>query len=61
MNIPSQQDLEKLWDICEKYVIKRKIYCPEMTIEDKIYETAPDFIGEICDIVGYFQEESLLI
>lgn len=50
-------DMNYLWELCEKFIIDHSIVCPEACGEDRIYENTPDFINDICKIVGYYKYE----
>jgi len=47
----------ELWDLCERFIAKQRVTCPEATCEDRIYENAPEFVEQIADVVGYLEEE----
>lgn len=34
-----------------------RITCPEATVEDRVYEAAPEVMEEIADIIGYAKRE----
>lgn len=49
---------KELFDLCKKFINDRQILCAESVyLNDYITEHAYDFIKDICDIVGYFDEE----
>lgn len=47
---------DKLWDVCVKFINDQRIYCTESTIEDRVYENAPELVADIADIVGYYED-----
>ena len=48
---------EKLFKLCKSFVDDREIGHPETVYQnDYVIEDAYDFIREICDIVGYWEE-----
>jgi hypothetical protein len=52
--MPDKKKKQALWDACEAYIEKQQISCPETIGQcDWVIESAPDFIQQICDIVGY--------
>ena len=49
---------DQLWKVVEKFVKDQQISCPECVCQsDKVIENAYEFIGECCDIVGYYKCE----
>lgn len=49
-----QEKKDKLWKLCEEYIDKQDIICPESVYQsDRVILNAYDFIEKICDIVGY--------
>jgi len=43
----------------EKFVKKQRIGCSEMIYQtDRVIEHAYEFIEELCDIAGYYEDES---
>jgi hypothetical protein len=34
-----------------------RVTCPEATVNDRVYENAPDFVYAIAEIVGYHTDE----
>ena len=56
-NIFSRIDKRKeLWEVCEKYINDHRIDCPEDICQsDDVILDAYDFIGDICEIVGYYE------
>lgn len=49
---------EQLWRLCQKFIIEQGISCPETISQtDSVIENAYDFIEDICDIVGYLEND----
>ena len=47
-----------LWIVCQQFIHNQNISCPEAIMQnDNVLENAPDFIEEICDLLGYSVEE----
>ncbi len=45
---------DELWKVCEDFILKQKIECPETIHQcDWVIENAYEFIEDICDIIGY--------
>lgn len=55
MNNLDDNELRRLVEVCQQFIIDNRISCPEATIEDRVYENAPDLIGTICEIIGYYE------
>lgn len=50
-----------LWKVCKKFIEHQRIDCPETICQsDRVIENAYDFIGDICEIVGYYEYEDEL-
>ena len=48
----------KLLLLCQKFIRDNEISCSETVYQsDRIILNSPDFIREICDLVGYHQFE----
>lgn len=55
MGEPTQEQLKKLWDICNGYVQEQQISCAESVYQsDGVIINAYEFIEKICDVVGYW-------
>ena len=49
---------EALWELCQKFIEDNGIYCPETVYQtDHVIENAYEFIEDICNIVGYKEED----
>lgn len=47
---------DKLYNLCKKFISEQKISCPETIAQtDRVIINAYGFIGEICEIVGYYE------
>ena len=47
---------EQLVNLIKKYVDKNRITCADSIYQsDLVWETAPDLVKDLCDIVGYQQ------
>ena len=53
---PSVKEMAVLWNICAKFVEDNKISCEE-TIAQTIIENAYKLLKDICDEVGYCENE----
>lgn len=50
---------EMLWNVCKKFIEEQEISCAETISQtDHVIENAYEFIEAVCDIVGYFEEDS---
>lgn len=47
----------RLWALCEKFIADRRVICPEATVEDRVYEHAPELVAQIAEIVGYLRDK----
>lgn len=48
----------RLFDMCTQWIVKMRITCPEAVYQcDRIAEEATTFIEQVCDIVGYHEED----
>lgn len=55
MSEPTQEKLEKLWQVCKTYIDMQQISCPESVYQsDGVILNAYEFIEKVCDIVGYW-------
>lgn len=51
-------DKDRLWWMCRRFVDEQKITCKESVYQcDNVILNAPEFIGRVCDIVGYHECE----
>jgi hypothetical protein len=59
MNIePSVKEMAALWNKCLEFVEAQQIGCPEIIYQtDWVIENAYEFIEDVCDIVGYKEDE----
>lgn len=48
----------ELWDLCQQFIEKQRISCPEAVMEDRVILNAYDFIEKIANIVGYYKYEN---
>jgi hypothetical protein len=49
---------DRLWALCRKFVEERGITCPEHVSQcDDVIVNAYQLIEDICEIVGYHEEE----
>lgn len=50
-------ETDKLIALCKKFVVDQEITCSESVYQsDRVIENAYEFIEEICNIVGYYEE-----
>jgi hypothetical protein len=55
---PSHEELMTLWNLCKGFVEEHKPSCAESIYQvDEINLACPDFVIEICDCVGYYDED----
>ena len=54
---PTEQQLMQLWHICSEFIQDNHVSCPEATINDRVYENAPELVEKIGNLVGYFEWE----
>ena len=54
---PTTDDVIKLWELCEKWIKTRKIYCPDDIFQndDNVIDSS-ELFNDICKIVGYYEE-----
>lgn len=51
-------DAESLVFLCQKFIKEQKIRTPESVYQmDNVIENAYEFIEQVCDIVGYHDDE----
>lgn len=49
---------EELYEICARFIIDNKISCPECIAQcDWVITNAYELIEEICNVIGYYEEE----
>lgn len=49
---------DKVWEICEKFMKDQEIRCVEDVHQtDRVIENAYEFIEEVCNIIGYPDED----
>lgn len=54
----TKQQLEALWEHCERFITDQKIGCAESVYQtDRVITNAYEFIEGVCDIVGYYEDE----
>jgi hypothetical protein len=55
---PSVKEMISLWNKCLEFVEAQRIGCPEIIYQtDWVIENAYEFIEDVCDIVGYKEDE----
>ena len=55
---PSVKEMAALWNKCLEFVESQQISCPEIIYQtDWVIENAYEFIEDVCDIVGYKEDE----
>lgn len=51
-----QEKKDRLWEVCRKFVDKQQISCEEAICQcDRVILNAYDFIGDVCEVVGYYE------
>jgi hypothetical protein len=48
---------KEIADVVRKFIEDMKIHCPEVTCEDRVYQNAPDFVHELCELAGYYEHD----
>lgn len=52
------QDMEKLWQIVDKFIADQQIYCEEDVFQsDRVIENGYELIADLCGVVGYLPYE----
>lgn len=55
---PSVAEMAALWNACMKFIEEQGISCEETIHQcDWVIENAYGFIQDVCDIVGYVEDE----
>lgn len=50
--------MESIETIVENFIKQNKIYCPESIYQsDRVIQNAYEFIEQLCDTVGYYDDE----
>lgn len=52
--------LRDLWMVGRNFIDAQEISCAEATIEDRVYENAPELVEKIGDIVGYCDQLTII-
>ena len=56
--VKSAEELNLLWDTCEKFIADQMIRCEETIYQtDRVMINAYELIQDICEIVGYCTSE----
>lgn len=51
--------MKKIWEIVENFIKDNEIRCAESIYQkDMVIENAYEFIENLCDIVGYYEDEN---
>ena len=49
---------EQLYNVCKKFIEHNRISCDEAIAQcDWVIENAYDLIGDICNIVGFYEDD----
>jgi hypothetical protein len=51
----SDIDTHRLIEVVRDFIITNRISCPEAVMEDRVLENAPDLVGTLCEIMGYYE------
>ena len=51
---PSVKEMARLWNLVSDFIKEQTISCPEATVNDWVYENAPNLIADMCEVVGYY-------
>jgi serine protease inhibitor len=54
---PSVKEMVALWHLCADFIEDHQIRYPEDTINDWVYENATNLIENICEEIGYHEDE----
>ena len=55
---PSVKDMARLWALCARFIEEQDIHCAETIYQtDRIAENALQLIEDICEEVGYNNDE----
>jgi len=55
---PTVDQLSNLWNTCRKFIKKYKPLCPESIYQvDRISLACEEFVEEICNCVGYYDDD----
>jgi hypothetical protein len=55
MDVERIRKMDALWGVCEAFVQRNQIHCAEATVEDRVYENAPELVEQIANIVGFYK------
>ena len=54
-----QLHLQKVEQVVKDFIQDQRIYCSENIYQsDRVIENVYDFIEKLCDLVGYYEEDS---
>jgi CO dehydrogenase/acetyl-CoA synthase epsilon subunit len=49
---------QELFELCKKFIEEQNIFCAETIYQsDRVIENAYEFIEDVCNIVGYVEDE----
>lgn len=48
--------VSKLEAIARKFIADNRVTCEEACCNDRVYENAPNLVGELADVVGYYRD-----
>ena len=55
---PSVKEMAALWAVCSKFIEEQNISCEETIYQtDWVIENAYNLIGDICNVVGYNEDD----
>lgn len=55
---PSVREMAALWTTCMKFIEDQRIGTAETVYQsDRVIENAYEFIHQVCEIVGYLQQD----
>lgn len=55
---PSVKEMAALWKVCIDFIEEQGIHCEETICQcDWVIENAYNFIGAVCEEVGYLEDE----
>jgi hypothetical protein len=52
---PSVKEMAALWNLVYRYIESHQISCEESVYKDAVYETSPDLVADMGNIVGFYE------
>ena len=54
---PSPEQLRHVYNLVVDFIEENRVTCPEACYNDRVYEDAPDLVGDLAEVVGYYDDE----